>query len=430
MKPSILQGHTRPIKAISFNSNSSIAYSASNDRTIISWDIEKKEKARIFNHAAAINAFALSSCDKYLVSGDSTGTVSIWDCEKNIILSIIDGDPTEVVKSITFTKDSKQLLISFAGRSKTAASKMSIYEFDPLIEIKEPSSKSNSFKEKNDYIPNDGLKSESIYNQESIYSNISQPNQNSAKKKKSKEIKDPYINYVPKKLQIENIKPLFEIKSKESKYNKAIFVDNDNSILVAKDNGFLELINIRNQEVIMEKKIHSEGILDIDVHPKLKFVITSSSDGYSFVVGLDTFQVYFKFHPDTPSRNLNACRLMLIENPFFSKKKVEVDELFNTGEESLEDRFVNLRKEEFLPIAIFAGGQDSKLVTTTHGNEGGFEIIVHELLFGSRLLYFQSHFGPINALGISVDKFWLASGSEDATVRLYNMDDYIRSIDK
>jgi len=120
---------------------------------------------------------------------------------------------------------------------------------------------------------------------------------------------------------------------------------------------------------------------------------------------------------------------MLIDNPFLQKKNVDLDMLFDNGIDSIEDKFINLRKADKLPIAIFSGGQDSKLVTTTHKNEGGFEIVVHDLLFGAQLLYFESHFGPVNTLGCSSSKSLYASGSEDSSVRLYNIEEYLKSID-
>jgi len=111
------------------------------------------------------------------------------------------------------------------------------------------------------------------------------------------------------------------------------------------------------------------------------------------------------------------------------KKKFNLDYVFSKAFDRVEDPYTSLRNEPKLPIAVFTGGQDSKLVTTTHKKEGGFEIVVHELIDGAQLLYFASHFGPVNALGCVKDKALLASGSEDATVRLYNLYDYLKDLD-
>lgn len=438
MKPTILQGHTRPIKAISFNNDSSKILSASNDRSIICWDVEKKEKEKSFPHSAAISSFALSSCNSYFVSGDNTGTVSICDFQKGITLTLIEGDPTETVKSIAFSEDSKTLLIAFSGRTKNAASKINAYLFEQLIAIESPEKDKEIIEEQGsspikESIKNDGPKEkESIYNQESIYSINLNANSAKNKGKKSKEKPiDPILLHKPNKIQLESLVPIKVFNSTQSKYIKAVFVDNSKSILAAKENGCLELIGYESGEVTMCKEFHSEPILDMDYNENLRLILTASSDGYACVVSVDTFQTLYKFHPENPTRNINSCRLMIIPNPFANKKKVNVDDLFVSGEDEIWiDKFKALRQEQKLPLAVFGGGQDSKLVTTTHPKDGGFEIIVHELVEGSQLLYFQSHFGPINALGCSTnEKACFASGSEDATVRLYNLDEYIRALD-
>jgi WD40 repeat protein len=133
---------------------------------------------------------------------------------------------------------------------------------------------------------------------------------------------------------------------------------------------------------------------------------------------------------------------MLVNNPFLHKKKVNIDEIFdvssNITDKAFEDKYAHLRKAEKLPLLVFGGGQDSKLVTTTHPKDGGFEVIVYEIISGVRLLSFQSHFGPVNTVGCSNtssnggdirDKVWLASGSEDATVRLYDIVENLKGVD-
>lgn len=443
MKPTILQGHTRPIKSISFSSDSTRAFSASSDRTIISWDVEKKEKSKVYSHAAAINSFVLSSCNKYLVSGDNTGTVYIWDVVKGIINIQIEGDPSETVRSLTLSDDDKILLITFSGRGKTAISKLKCYSFESLIKSDETETEigeNNNLNGNSNSNKNDGHKipynNESIYyNTNSIYSqnSNSNSNNNNSKKGNKNSIKDPVLEtyfHVPKKLQIENIQPIKEIKARKSKYVKALFAfDKQLQIIAAREDGVLELIDYSSGEVILEKEVHKETILDFDFCTKQKLIITSSTDGYAYVLTIDKLEVKFKFHPENPTRNLNTCKIMLIDNPFLQKKNVDLDMLFDNGIDSIEDKFINLRKADKLPIAIFSGGQDSKLVTTTHKNEGGFEIVVHDLLFGAQLLYFESHFGPVNTLGCSSSKSLFASGSEDSSVRLYNIEEYLKSID-
>ena len=64
-------------KVLEFNENGEIIYTASSDRTIISWSIPKGEKLKTYAHSAAINTFCLTN--KHLISGDNTGTIYFWD---------------------------------------------------------------------------------------------------------------------------------------------------------------------------------------------------------------------------------------------------------------------------------------------------------------------------------------------------------------
>lgn len=459
MKPSILQGHTRPVKAIAFTSDNKKVLSASTDRTIIAWDLDTKEKVTAYSHAAAISSFALSKCGKYLVSGDCTGTVSIWDINLGIALSIIEGDPSDSVRSISFGKDDKYLLLTISGRSKTAKSYIKVYDFENIINISLPefminynsdsklnknsnqNSKNNSptIEKSNLVNLNDGHNIENIYNTESIYSNnkiSNNKNQSKKSKKKNKnninnnDTDNPVLLHVPKKIDFDNVITYKEFVSNESKYTCSRLFKDNSKLLISKENGSLELLDLDTKLKIMEKCIHNQSILDFDIEENMNFVISSSMDGYVCIIGLENFQIYFKFNPDNPNRNINSCKIMVIDNPFKTEKKVDIDDAFNNVDNhAFDDKYSYLRNLTKLPLAIFGGGQDSKLVTTTHGKDGGFEMIIHELIEGRQLIYFPSHFGPINGIGISPKDYnWIASGSEDSTVRLYNIQECLKTL--
>ena len=62
-------------------------------------------------------------------------------------------------------------------------------------------------------------------------------------------------------------------------------------------------------------------------------------------------------------------------------------------------------------------------MTTTNQKEGGFDIIMYNAMNGEELASFLDHFGPVNTLAI-----WgnvLASGAEDATVRIHKIEHYL-----
>ena len=84
MKPINLQGHSRPIKKVKFNETGDLLFTASSDRTIVSWSIPTGEKQKTYNHSAAINTFCVTN--KHLISGDNTGTIYIWDIFSEKIL--------------------------------------------------------------------------------------------------------------------------------------------------------------------------------------------------------------------------------------------------------------------------------------------------------------------------------------------------------
>jgi len=455
MKPTIFKGHTRPLKYISFSVDYTKVFSGGTDRSIICWNIEKQDKEQTFQHTAAINCFVLSNCGKYLISGDNIGTVYIWNIEKVEVIKCIEGDPLEIVKSIHLNKRNSYLLIAFAGRGKKSPSRIKCFDFDKLVEplevekIDSPTINNNINNNNKLYDLNSGLNNDQ-YSNSSIYNTMNNENINSNGKKKKGEnnnrgnCNNKIVNHnlhsgnsnIIKndiKVKMENFPSVYEIKSTSSKFCKIHFIFQDKYILAAKENGFIELINVSSGEVLLEKEIHKDTILDMDCSEELHYILTSSSDGYCCLINLDSFEIMYKFHPDSPTRNLNCCRLMLIDNPFINTKKLNVDDLFNETKnevELFEDKFLKLRKNDKLPIAIFSGGQDSKQVTTTHKKEGGFEIIIHELITGMKLIDIDSHFGPVNTLGCLFDIPILASGSEDSSVMMYNIYDYIKSHEK
>ena len=132
MKPVNLQGHSRPIKKVKFNENGDLLYTASSDRTIISWSIPKGEKLKTYTHSAAINTFCVTN--KYLISGDNTGTLYIWDIPTEKILKKLEHDPTLSVRSLDFLhNDQSQIMIVYAGRGKLSKSFISIYNINEIL---------------------------------------------------------------------------------------------------------------------------------------------------------------------------------------------------------------------------------------------------------------------------------------------------------
>jgi translation initiation factor 3 subunit I len=70
-----------------------------------------------------------------------------------------------------------------------------------------------------------------------------------------------------------------------------------------------------------------------------------------------------------------------------------------------------------------AGGQESRDVTTTHAKKGGFEVLIYNIMYGEELGAIQGHFGPINTLAFGPNGRVIASGGEDATIRVHKLDE-------
>ena len=382
MKPIFLQGHSRPIKCVKFNDNGDTLFTASADRTIISWNSQTGEKLKIYNHNAAVNTFVLSKDGQFLISGDNTGTIYIWDIKFGTVNRKVENVNLQSVRSLDFGVNDNLLLIVYAGMKKGGESSIVIYKLSDMIE------KSN-------------------YDKDSIYA---------------------LEKNVISNEQITHYKQI--PCNKATKFTAAKFVHNNKNILVSRDDGFIEFICLNNGKTVTEYKFHNDNILDFDVDTDHGLVITAGKDGASFVFNLDTFEIINKFEPSNPVRNLNACAIFnkekttsniintenttQVDNPFDFNKifNVNIDDLFNT---------TGIKKENNW-IAIIAGGQDSKLVTTTHQKEGGFDILGYNLHKGENIFSIQAHFGPVNTLACSKSKRLLASGSEDSGVKIFTLD--------
>jgi len=221
---------------------------------------------------------------------------------------------------------------------------------------------------------------------------------------------------------------------------KSCFVNLNKSILISREDGSLEMYDFITDKLISSAKFHNDEILDFDVNDDYAIIITSSKDGEMSLINLNTFQLINKFKPTNPVRNLNACQIAVIDNPYYvapgMEKGISIDTLFdlNTMDlskikyiENEEDKEITkkYKNKKQIVLAIVGGGQDSKFVTITDQKQGGFEIIIYNTFTGEKLAEFLDHFGPINTL--AVHKNTLASGAEDASVRVHEIEHYLFS---
>jgi len=204
----------------------------------------------------------------------------------------------------------------------------------------------------------------------------------------------------------EQFRPKLRIESKESKFTKCRIISNykehELCILASREDGSIQLLNYATGEVILTEKLHTDVIQDFDYDDKSGLLLTVSKDGKAVVTDVRDMTVMNRFTAANPTRQLNVCKF----SPKVSKMCGEdVDECITKFH------------------CIFAGGQDSKNVTTTHKKEGGFEIVLFNLLDDKDVGSVGGQVGPVNAIAISPDGRIVVSGGEDSMVRLQSVND-------
>jgi WD40 repeat protein len=410
MKPLVLQGHSRPIKHLKFNEAGDTLFTASADRTITSWNSQTGERIKIYTHSAAVNTFILSTDGTYLLSGDNTGTIYVWDIKTGTLNKKIENVNLQSVRSLDLSNGDALLLIVYAGMKKGAESSITVFKLNDVVDCGDKS-----------------------YTKDSIYAKVTTEVTN------------------------EQITPFKIIHcNKSTKYASAKFANNKN-ILVSREDGVMEFINLQNGAIVTEYKFHNDSILDFDLDLESGVVLTAGKDGVANVFNLDTFELISKIEPTNPVRNLNTCRIYMNSGSSVSgsstnstsgnnstsnstsnsagnsstnsntQANAKVDpfdfnKIFNINPDDLFSSGGNKSSDKSSYLAIMAGGQDSKLVTTTHQKEGGFEVLGYGIYKGDNVFSLQAHFGPVNALAINKTKKLLATGSEDSAVKIFSID--------
>ena len=376
-KTKILQGHSRPIKDIKFSNDGKFIFSASSDRLVKKWDFKSNKSLFDFNHQASVNSIALSNDNKLMFTGDSTGCLYIWDINSNLLFKKIEFEAIFNLSSIDVSYDDKFIIIVINYRKKNTQSFIRTYEISKIL------------------------------------------NENKNEK------------------NFPEIFKFFICSNLETKYSKAKFADLNNLIIVSREDGILEKINFQTEKIILSEKIHNDSILDFDINFENNLILTSGKDCNMNLINLNNFKIIQTFHPSNPNRNLNACKLIIIENPFYKLPNlipfpITIENMFDVYSHDYNEILFDSKKKnnnnkfgqnKNIILCVVSGGQDSKFVTTTKTNEGGFDIIIYNGRNGEQLASFLDHFGPVNTLAV-YEKI-LASGAEDSTVRIHEIEHYL-----
>lgn len=138
MIPILLQGHTRPLTDLTYNSTGDLLVTASKDNTPNVWWCQNGERLGTLNgHSGAVWSVNISSDSSFVITGSADNTARIWDLETGKCLHVMNFETA--VRSVEFSQGNRQVvLITDATMGKSSY----IYIFDtanptnPVLQIK------------------------------------------------------------------------------------------------------------------------------------------------------------------------------------------------------------------------------------------------------------------------------------------------------
>ena len=102
-----LEGHTGWVRAVAVTPDGRFAVSASGDRTLKVWDIEKGETVRTLEgHTGSVSAVAVTPDGRFAVSASNDRTLKVWDIEKGETVRTLEGH-TDWVRAVAVTPDGR-----------------------------------------------------------------------------------------------------------------------------------------------------------------------------------------------------------------------------------------------------------------------------------------------------------------------------------
>ena len=288
MRPLVLKGHSKPIKALLFNKDNDLLFSGSTDRYITLLSSEYGERIGTYAHKAAVYTMSISDDSKYLVSGDSTGGVYFWEASNGALLKKIEMDPKFSIRSVNFSYGDEKVSIAYGGRTKDSESAVVVYAFNDILK--------------------------SVCNGDKV------------------------IKECP-------TEKLFKTENNE-KISKTRWFNLNKNIIATTEAGNILNYDYSSGKIVLKKKIHDGEIMDLDISKKEEVLLTASKDGKSLVLDPDTFDIIETLHPQNPTRNINSCRI----SPLMSlddENKVKFHAFIAGGQESREVTTTHAKKGGF-----------------------------------------------------------------------------------
>ena len=105
-----LQAHTDPVTCVAITSDDKYIVSGSWDNTVRIWNLQSKtQKSVLQGHTKWVTSVSITSDNKYIVSASNDDTVRIWNIEQEIQEGVIQGEEGCIL-SVAVTSDSKYII--------------------------------------------------------------------------------------------------------------------------------------------------------------------------------------------------------------------------------------------------------------------------------------------------------------------------------
>ena len=108
-----LAGHRDEVRAVAITPNGRFVLSAADDRTVIMWDLSSHSKEHVFEgHTNLVSCVAVSPNGKSAVSGSADGTLRVWDLDRRCPCQVLRGHRGGWINSVVFIPQGHRVLSS------------------------------------------------------------------------------------------------------------------------------------------------------------------------------------------------------------------------------------------------------------------------------------------------------------------------------
>ncbi|MDX4026066.1 caspase family protein [Aliarcobacter skirrowii] len=105
-----LNGHSNGINSVAISSDNRYIVSGSDDKTVRLWDFKSGKLLKTLNgHSNSVNSVTISSDNRYIVSGSSDKTVKLWDISSGNFLKTFS-EHLSSVNSIAISNDNRYII--------------------------------------------------------------------------------------------------------------------------------------------------------------------------------------------------------------------------------------------------------------------------------------------------------------------------------